>query len=64
MTRHLDDKILAVFKEAYAAGRMDVAEHLMRALESLQSEPHPGDALRQAYIRIGTKRERRRPRRH
>jgi hypothetical protein len=63
--RHpLEGKILAALKAAFAEGRLDVAEHLVCALEILEPEPSPGSALGQAYAMIvGLQRERRRSRR-
>lgn len=62
--RHsLEAKTLAALKAAFAEDRLDVAEHLVRALEVLEGEPRPGSALGQAYAMIaGSQRERRRPR--
>ena len=36
--RYLDRKILDAFKQATREGKLEVAEHLMRALESLSRE--------------------------
>lgn len=46
----LEVEILTAFRHAYEAGRFDVAEYLLCALESLQHEPRPGDALCDAYF--------------
>ena len=63
--RHsLEGKILAALKVAFAEGRLDVAEHLVRALEILEPEPSPGSALGQAYAMIvGCQNKQRRSRR-
>ena len=51
--RHsLGEKILIAFKQVQAAGRMDVAEHLLRALETLEKEPVPGSPLADAYFAV------------
>lgn len=61
--RSLDHKILAVLKEAVAEDRLDVAEHLLQALEVLEGEPCPGSSLGNAYLLIAKRRRgRRRPR--
>lgn len=39
----LDDLILAAFKRASADGRMDVAEHLLSALETVGGRPIRGE---------------------
>ena len=58
--RHsLEGKILAALKAAFAEGRLDVAEHLVRALEILEPEPSPGSALGQAYAMIVGSKQRR-----
>ena len=45
----LDRYILAAFNAAYSAGRTDVAEHLLCALECLCEEASEEDALSDAY---------------
>ncbi|MFC1457137.1 hypothetical protein ACETIH_10475 [Microvirga arabica] len=60
----LERKILAALKAAFAEERLDIAEHLVCALEVLESEPTPGSALGQAYAMIaGSQRKQRRSRR-
>jgi hypothetical protein len=60
----LEGKILTALKAAVADDRLDVAEHLICALETLEREPSPGSALGQAYMMIvRERRDRRRPRR-
>lgn len=49
----LDHAILAAFKSAQDAGRLDVAEHLLRALECLCGGAIEGSAAQQAYRLIG-----------
>ncbi len=63
MTVHqsLGDAILAAFKQAHAAKRLDVAEHLLRALEALEGEPRPGSALGEAYLTLGRDEDRQGP---
>jgi hypothetical protein len=61
--RPLDESILAAFKKACAEDRMDIAEHLLRALEALDGEPEPGSPLGEAYSTVATStRVRKRPR--
>lgn len=48
----LGDAILAVFKQACASERIDVAEYLLRALEALEGEPRRNAALGEAYRAI------------
>lgn len=48
----LDHKILAVLKDAVADDRLDVAEHLLQALEVFEGEPCPGSSLGNAYLLI------------
>ena len=48
--RHpLDRSILAAFKCAQDTGRLDVAEHLLRALECICGGPVEGSAAQDAY---------------
>lgn len=46
----LESRILAVFQQALAEGRLDVAEHLLCALEALDPGAMPGPALSEAYV--------------
>jgi hypothetical protein len=48
----LDDLILAAFKRAFADGRMDVAEHLLIALETVSGRP-AGDEEAEIGLRVG-----------
>jgi len=48
----LDRSILAAFKYAQDAGRLDVAEHLLCALECLCGEAIEGSAAGEAYRMI------------
>lgn len=57
----LDHKILAVLKDAVADDRLDVAEHLLQALETLEGEPRPGSSLGNAYLLVARPRKGRRP---
>lgn len=58
----LDRAILAAFTSAHAAGRLDVAEHLLCALECLCNEEGEASVADEAYLIIcracdcGTKR--------
>ncbi len=45
----LDRAILAAFKSAHDAGRLDVAEHLLCALECLCDEAVEASAANEAY---------------
>ena len=47
----LEEQILQTFKRAYLEERLDVAEHLLRALEVLQSD-NCGAELCEAYLSI------------
>ncbi len=60
--RSLEEKILTAFRQACAEGRLDVAEHLLQAPESLEGKPQPGSPLAKAYAEIAG-RTRNRPRR-
>ena len=55
MPSSLGDNILAAFKAARERGRLDVAEHLLSALEALESRPRPGSALGRGYLTIAGK---------
>ena len=48
----LDRSILAAFKSAHDAGRFDVAEHLLCALECLRDEGVEASAANEAYLVI------------
>jgi hypothetical protein len=58
MTRHeprprrarLEDRIHAALRQAIAEGRLDAAEHLLRALEVLAPLCTPGSPLAEAYL--------------
>jgi len=52
LPRSLGDQILAAFKQAQTAQRADVAEHLLRALETLEKKPKPGSTLAEAYFTL------------
>ncbi|WP_445504681.1 hypothetical protein [Microvirga sp. G4-2] len=61
--RSLGQTILAAFRQAVAEDRPDVADHLLRALETLEAEPMPGSPLAEAYTALAKiPRRRRRPR--
>jgi hypothetical protein len=57
-------KILGLFKEAFEAGRSDVAEHLLCALEALERAPRSRSALREAYLSVGESVARAKARQH
>ena len=57
----LDEKILAAFKQACVEDRLDVADHLLRALQVLDGEPEPGTCVGEAYRRIAASAKRRKP---
>lgn len=52
LPRSLGDQILAAFKQAQTAQRMDVAEHLLCALKILEKKPKPGSSLAEAYLTV------------
>lgn len=52
----LEMAILTAFKQAMVDKRLDVAEHLLRALETLLPNPNPGSLLAEAYISIKARR--------
>ncbi len=57
--RHpLDRKILVAFQEAVKRDRMDVAEHLLRALETLQPDGQRAKEKHAAYRLIAEPRRR------
>ncbi|KZZ24144.1 hypothetical protein A3753_17845 [Sulfitobacter sp. HI0082] len=48
----LEELILKAFKQALSDEQLDVAEHLLRALETLQPGPAPGSSVAKAYLAI------------
>jgi hypothetical protein len=46
----LEKRTLAAFRQAVDDGRLDVAEHLLRALEVLGPDAAPGSPLAEAYL--------------
>jgi hypothetical protein len=54
----LEARILAVFKQAMEEGRLDVAEHLLCALETLCPDNMPGSPHAAAYLTVAAKRTR------
>lgn len=48
----LERQILTAFKQAHAERRLDVAERLLRALETLQPDTQPGSATAEAYMTL------------
>ena len=49
----LEDQILTALGSALVAGRLDVADHLLCALEALAPGLTPGSPLAEAYLAIG-----------
>ena len=52
--RRLESRIVAAFKQALAEGRLDVAEHLLCALEALCPDARPDSPLATAYLTVAT----------
>ena len=50
----LKDRILIALRQAMAEGRLDVADHLLRAIEILATGPVPGSVLAEAYLAVAT----------
>jgi hypothetical protein len=48
-------QVLSVYRQALSAGRMDVAEHLLRALEQLAAPGPANAALEAAYLDLAAK---------
>jgi hypothetical protein len=48
----LEQQILEAFTRAHDKGRLDVAEHLLQALEALQRDGLAGAELGEAYLTI------------
>lgn len=48
----LEDRILIALRQAMADGRIDVADHLLCAIEILATGAVPGSALAEAYRTI------------
>ncbi|MBX6747302.1 MAG: hypothetical protein IRY87_35170 [Acetobacteraceae bacterium] len=48
----LESRILAAFQQALAEGCLDVAEHLLCALEALDPGGTPGPALSEAFLSL------------
>ena len=64
MRRHprLDEAVLAAFERACVEARLDVAEHLLRALEAMDPAGSvPGPCLAEACRSIGARAPRRCP---
>ncbi|MER9586898.1 hypothetical protein [Mesorhizobium sp. M0276] len=49
-TANLEERILALFKQAFRQGRSDVAEHLLRALEALDQSPALSESPRGPHV--------------
>ena len=49
----LERRTLAAFRQAVDDGRLDVAEHLLHALEVLGPDVAPGSPLADAYLSLG-----------
>lgn len=50
--RSLEDAILRLFKRSCREGRLDVAEHLLHALEQLEQRDRSDFALDDAYLAV------------
>lgn len=48
----LDSRLLEAFRTAQVVGRLDVAEHVLRALECLCDEARPDTPLGLAYLSL------------
>jgi hypothetical protein len=51
----LDDRILAAFEQALAEGKFEVAEHLLKAVETFAAQERAGGAdraLGEAYLAV------------
>lgn len=48
----LEELVLKAFKQALSEERSEAAEHLLRALETLQPDPAPGSSVAKAYQTI------------
>jgi hypothetical protein len=48
----LEDSILTAFSQAMADARTDVADHLLRALETLCLDEMLGSAVAEAYLHV------------
>ena len=65
MTSHdLGNMILAAFKQAHENGRQDIAEDLLRALETLGRTPRPGSTLGRAYLMMNERQSSEKRQRH
>jgi len=54
----LETRILSALRQAVAGNQLEAAEHLLRALEALQTDCLPGTPLADAYLTISEHRER------
>ncbi len=52
IARTLEDEIVAALTGALHDGRLDVADHLLRALETLASDCAPGSSLAEAHLLV------------
>jgi hypothetical protein len=48
----LEEQVLAVLKRALTEGRVEAAEHLLRAVETLCGDACPGSARASAYVAL------------
>ena len=46
----LEEQVLAALERSLAEGRLEAAEHLLRALEALCGDASPGSVLAEAYL--------------
>ncbi len=52
----LEERILIAFQQAFVDDRLDVAEHLLRALERMQTGERVTAALGDAYLMLDRRR--------
>jgi len=50
----LQGRILIALRQAMAEGRLDVADHLLRAIEVIAKGPVAGSVLAEAYLAVAT----------
>ena len=51
----LERQVATAFQMALASGRLDVADHLADALQTICPDPLPGSSLATAYLAISKK---------
>ena len=55
----LEERVLGLLKRALSEGRLDVADHLLKALEALCHDERPSASVAAAYLAIGKRPPRR-----